>query len=119
MYLSSYESILRQVKLIKSIKLSGEEDKLIELIDKWESVTREVIRELYDHQKTAGSIKTFVRKLGLNWEDLGFSDEGESESEYEEEDKELDLENDLNYNNNTAESEEAGENSFKRIKYED
>ena len=37
------ESLLRQIKLLQSIRSSGEEDKLIELIDKWECVTRDVV----------------------------------------------------------------------------
>lgn len=119
--MTTYESLLRQVKLLQSIRASGEEDKLIELIDKWENVTREVIMELFNHQTAGGgSLRGFVKRLGLDYEDLGFED-GDSE-DCDEEDSHCDNEshyykgvegyNDENNNQN------GSFNEYKRIKYD-
>lgn len=106
---TSLESILRQTKLLQSIRSSGEDEKLIELIDKWETAIKESIVELYNHQTGDRSMKKFVKKLGLNWEDLGFSeDENLSETESE---SEREISNDEN-------SEHFGF-GYKKIKYED
>lgn len=111
LHLTTSESHLRQIKLLQSIRSSGEEDKLIELIDKWENASREVIKELFDHQAGGGlgSIKKFVTKLGLRYEDLGFDEEDEDEGE-DEQDENIDY-NSSNYIFNTF--------SDKRIKYDD
>ena len=119
--LHDQESILRQMKLIQSIRSSGEEDKLLELIDKWEQASRDVIKELQLHDKTSDrtSLRKFVKKLGLNWEDLGF----ESEDETDEEKSESDFTNNTNinneniYNDNNINSNDDEKEDFKRIKY--
>lgn len=129
--LQDQESILRQMKLLQSIRSSGEEDKLLELIDKWEQATRDVIKELQSHDKTSGrpSLRKFVKKLGLNWEDLGFESEDESEDETDEEKSNSESEytnntninNENNYNNNNSNNLKSNydeKEDFKRIKYE-
>lgn len=116
--LSSFESTLRQAKLLQSIRSSGEDEKLIELIDKWENAIKEVIKELYSHQTGDRSMKKFVKKLGLNWDDLGFSDQEDEEesdlSETENEEIGFKNENSEQFNNYNFD-----ENDYKRIKYED
>jgi hypothetical protein len=108
--LTTSESLLRQIKLLQSIRSSGEEEKLIGLIDKWENVTREVIKELFNKQSGGtGSLRKFVKGLGLKYEDLGF-DEGSSE-EGEEEEGEHD--ENIYFNNNNYYNDE------KRIKYQE
>lgn len=114
--LTSLESILRQAKLLHSIRSSGEDEKLIELIDKWETATKEAIGELYNHQTGDGSMKKFVKKLGLNWEDLGFSEP--EDEEYESSEHEANDEN-SNYNNNGENSNYNNNDDHKRIKYDD
>ena len=118
-HLTTFESLLRQIKLLQSIRSSGEEDKLIALIDKWENVSRDVIKELFNQQEGGmGSLKKFVKKLGLKYEDLGFDEESSSEEEEEEEEEqeENDENNDYGYN-----SHNHNNNNFndKRIKYDD
>lgn len=112
--LTSSESLLRQIKLLQSIKSSGEEDKLIELIDKWETVTRDVIKELFEQQMGGvGSLRKFVKRLGLKYEDLGFDEESDVSNVSDESESEQEKENDENfYYNNFYDSD-------KRIKYED
>lgn len=113
--LTSSESLLRQIKLLQSIRSSGEEDKLLELIDKWETVTRDVIKELFEQQMGGiGSLRKFVKRLGLKYEDLGFDEESDVSDESDESDtSEQEKENDENfYYNNFYDSD-------KRIKYED
>lgn len=111
---TSLESLLRQAKLLQSIRSSGEDDKLIELIDKWETATKDAIRELYNHQTGDRSMKKFVKKLGLNWEDLGFSDPEDDEEE--ESETEISGAND---ENSEQFDFDANRNDHKKIKYED
>lgn len=121
------------MKLLQSIRSSGEEDKLLELIDKWEQATRDAIKELQSHDKTKTSgrpsLRKFVKKLGLNWEDLGFEseDEDETESDEEKSDSESEYTNSTNINNeniynnnncNNLNSNDDEKEDFKRIKYE-
>lgn len=113
--LPAYESLLRQVKLLQSIRSSGEEDKLIELIDKWENVTRDVIKELFNQQAAGGSLKKFVKKLGLKYEELGFEDEDEESEEVEG----SEAENYYNFNEDDENTSYNIDKDFKRIKYDD
>ena len=108
--LTNFESLLRQAKLLQSMRSSGEDEKLIELIDKWETAIKEAITELYNHQTGDKSMKKFVKKLGLNWDDLGFSEQEDEESEQENE-------SDARYNDENSESFDFDQ--YKRIKYED
>lgn len=116
--LATHESLLRQGKLLQSIRSSGEAAKLIELIDKWESSIKEIIRELYNHQTGERSIKNFVKKLGLDWNDLGFSEEEDSDSESESE-SECDVYNFIGNKENCELFEEENNENYKRIKYDD
>ena len=114
--LQDQESLLRQVKLMQCIRQSGEESKLLNLIEKWKNVTRQVIRELHAHSSSTGSLKGFVKKLGLQWDELDFSSE-----DSEEESEELDLVNDENrnrFNEEYNDNYNCPEDS-KRIKYEE
>jgi hypothetical protein len=123
------ESLLRQVKLMQTIRQSGEETTLLDLIDKWKDTTRQVIRELFSHSSTGGSFRGFVKRLGLQWDELEFSDneedECESENEFENE-NENDENNQFyseNYNssntNNNDNCDTSSEQDYKRIKYEE
>ena len=127
--LTTYESLLRQIKLLQSIRLSGEEDKLIELIDKWETVTKDAVKELFNQQTGGiGSLKKFVKRLGLNYEDLGFSDESEEEGDEEVYNNENQYgDNNENQYNNNENNPFSNYNQYdnndtceyKKIKYED
>ncbi len=115
--LTTYESLLRQVKLLQSIRASGEEDKLIELIDKWETVTREVVMELFTHQTTGGgSLRAFVKRLGLDYEDLGFED-GDSDDCVDEDECANEGYCDGYYDENSN-NQNGSFDEYKRIKYE-
>ena len=107
----SFESILRKLKLIQSNKLSGEDEKLVELIEKWENVSKEVVNELYNNTNTngngngnsCGSFKEFVKELGFNWD---IEDDEDCEGDENGEDFEVvDSKNERDHN--------------KRIKYQD
>ena len=58
-------------------------------------------------------MKKFVKKLGLNWDDLGFSDQ-------EDEDSEIESEPEIVQNDENAENlNNSDSDGHKRIKYED
>lgn len=121
------ESLLRQVKLMQTIRQSGEETILLDLIDKWKDTTRQVIRELFSHSSTGGSFRRFVQRLGLQWDELEFSDneedECESENEFENENDENNQFYSDNYNSSNTNINEncdtSSEQDYKRIKYEE
>lgn len=121
------ESLLRQVKLMQTIRQSGEETTLLDLIDKWKDTTRQVIRELFSHSSTGGSFRRFVKRLGLQWDEMEFSDneedECESENEFENENDENNQFYSENYNssntNNNDNCDTSSEQDYKKIKYEE
>lgn len=114
------ESLLRQAKLMESFKISGEDQKFIGLIEKWEFASKEVLKELFNHQAAGntGSMKKFVKKLGLDYDKLGFSEDSEDEIESEVDCEDVKSEQRCNrYSKFNGSDDDEGDN--KRIKYED
>ena len=117
------DSLIRKAKLLHNIRSSGEEEKLVELISKWESASKSIIKELYTYHSTGISFKKFVRNLGLNYEDLEFSDADEDqdlESDCQD-DNFISKENYQGYDNNFNQFENnyLGSCDSKRFKYDD
>ena len=85
--------LLRQARIVHASRLSGDRERVEDLIGKWREASRQCLGQLFEihqnqrqHEYADGDLtmKKFISGLGLKWADVFSSAEEEEESEEEE-----------------------------------
>jgi len=86
-------SLLRQGRIVRASRISGDQERVEDLIAKWRETSRQCLSQLFElhkqqrqHNSTGRDVtmKKFISDLGLHWADVYSSSDAEEEDEEEE-----------------------------------